>query len=177
MSNPLYNHFFVRQNDPPINFFDFEPSTPPPPPAMHTPSEHKSVLESADPRVDSKGASGCTWSTARATARLRDGTPGVVKQDKSSGGSVDTTKTCSGPRRVRMSSGERPIGAAKGKQSDTEVLCQPPPPPPVLGNHFGGGGGGQKFVLRGIRNLQNGRGTNQRTVGYPVWVSNLCSAA
>ena len=28
-----------------------------------------------------------------------------------------------------MSSGERPIGAAKGKQSDTEVLCQPPPPP------------------------------------------------
>ena len=28
-----------------------------------------------------------------------------------------------------MSSGERPIGAAKGKQSDTEALCQPPPPP------------------------------------------------
>ena len=30
-----------------------------------------------------------------------------------------------------MSSGERPITAAKGKQSDTEALCQPPPPPPV----------------------------------------------
>ena len=30
--------------------------------------------------------------------------------------------------RVRMSSGERPIGAAKGKQSDTEALCQTPPP-------------------------------------------------
>ena len=44
-------------------------------------------------------------------------TPGVVKQDKSSGGSVDTTKTRSGPKRVRMSSGERPIGAAKGKQT------------------------------------------------------------
>ena len=29
-----------------------------------------------------------------------------------------------------MSSGERPIGAAKGKQSDTEALCQPPPPRP-----------------------------------------------
>ena len=29
-----------------------------------------------------------------------------------------------------MSSGERPIGAAKGKQSDTEALSQPPPPPP-----------------------------------------------
>ena len=27
-----------------------------------------------------------------------------------------------------MSSGERPIGAAKGKRSDTEALCQPPPP-------------------------------------------------
>ena len=55
-------------------------------------------------------------------------TPGVVKQDKSSRGSVDTTKTRSDPRRVRMSSGERPIGAVKGKQSDTEALCQPPPP-------------------------------------------------
>ena len=29
-----------------------------------------------------------------------------------------------------MSSGERPIGAAKGKQSDTEALCHLPPPPP-----------------------------------------------
>ena len=27
-----------------------------------------------------------------------------------------------------MGSGERPIGAAKGKQSDTEALCQTPPP-------------------------------------------------
>ena len=53
--------------------------------------------------------------------------PGVVKQDKSSGGSVDTTKTHSDPQRVRMSSGERPIGAAKGKQSDTEALCPNPP--------------------------------------------------
>ena len=62
-------------------------------------------------------------------------TPGVVKPDKSSGGSVDTTKTRSGPQRVRMSGGERPIGAAKGKQPDAEALCQPPlqtprPPPP-----------------------------------------------
>ena len=30
-----------------------------------------------------------------------------------------------------MSGGERPIGAAKGKQSDTEALCQPPRPPGV----------------------------------------------
>ena len=54
-------------------------------------------------------------------------TPGVVKQDKSSGGSVDTTKTRSGPQRVRMSSGERPIGAAKGKRPNTEASCQTPP--------------------------------------------------
>ena len=42
-----------------------------------------------------------------------------------------TTKTRSGPQRVRMSSGERPIGAAKGTQSDPEALCQPPPPFPL----------------------------------------------
>ena len=54
-------------------------------------------------------------------------TPGIVKHNKSSGGCVDTTKTRSGPQRVRMSSGERPTSAAKGKQSDTEALCQTPP--------------------------------------------------
>ena len=59
-------------------------------------------------------------------------TPGVVKQDKSSRGSVDTTNTRSGPQRVRMSSGERPVGAAKGKQPNTKALCQPPPPQNLL---------------------------------------------
>ena len=54
-------------------------------------------------------------------------TPGVIKQDNSSRGSVDTTKTRSGPQRVRMSSGERPRGATKGKQPNTEALCQTPP--------------------------------------------------
>ena len=44
-------------------------------PADAHPSAHKSVLESAHPRMDSECASGCTWSTARATARLRDGRP------------------------------------------------------------------------------------------------------
>ena len=57
-------------------------------------------------------------------------TPGVVKQDKSSGGSVDTTETRSGPQRVRMGSGERPIGAANGKQTSTMASCQYPPPLP-----------------------------------------------
>ena len=47
---------------------------------------------------------------------------------KSFRGSIETTKTRLGPQRVRMSSGDRPTGAAKGKQSDTEALCQPPPP-------------------------------------------------
>ena len=45
-----------------------------------------------------------------------------------------------------MSSGERPIGAAKGKQPDTKAPCHPPPhlpifmvdPPPPF---YGGGGG------------------------------------
>ena len=54
--------------------------------------------------------------------------PGVVKQDKSSGGSVDTTKTRSGPQRVRMSSGEGSIGAAKGKHRG---LVRTPPPSPL----------------------------------------------
>ena len=99
-------------------------------PADAHPSALKSVLESANPAW--------TWSVHLDAPGQRHGqqpvsgtaNPAVVKQDKSSRGSVDTTKTRSGPQRVRMSSGERPIGAAKGKQSDTEALCQPPPPPP-----------------------------------------------
>ena len=78
-------------------------------------------------------------------------TPGVVKQDKSSGGSFDTTKTLSGPQRVRMSSGERPIGAAKGKQPDTEALCPPPPPAPGPRLHLTTGGGGAQWATAGAR--------------------------
>ena len=119
------------ETEPGAHFLLFSLRPPPPPPPQH-PSALKSVLESANPRMDLEGASGCPWSTARATAPSPGRpTPGVVKQDKSSGGSVDTTKTRSDPQRVRMSSGERPIGAAKGKQSDTEALCQPAPPPPI----------------------------------------------
>ena len=66
--------------------------------------------------------------------------PGVGKQDKSSGGSVDTTKTRLGPQRVRMSSGERPIGAAKAKQPNTGALCQTPSKGGELSQHWGGGG-------------------------------------
>ena len=80
-----------------------------------TPSAHKSGLESANPawtrsvHLDAPGQ----WHGQQPVSRIAD--PGVVKQDKSSRGSVDTTKTRSDPQRVRMSSGERPIGAAKGK--------------------------------------------------------------
>ena len=103
----------------------------------------KSVLESASPawtrgvHLDAPGQ--------RHGQQPVSGTadPGVVKQDKASGGSVDTTKTRSDPQRVRMSSGKRPIGAAKGKQIDTEALCQTPPRG-LLGRgswHPGQGGG------------------------------------
>ena len=43
-----------------------------------------------------------------------------------------TTNTHSDPQRVRMSSGEGPMGAAKGKQTSTMASCQPPPPPRSL---------------------------------------------
>ena len=91
------------------------------------PSAHKSVLEWANPawtqsvHLDAPGQR----HGQQPVSGIAD--PGVVKQDKSSRGSVDTTKTRSDPQRVRMSSGEKPIGAAKGKQSDTEALCQTPP--------------------------------------------------
>ena len=90
---------------------------PPPPPLV--------LSLSAPPRPAPPGQ------RHRKQPRLWDGRPpGVVKQDKSSGGSVDTTNTRSGPRRVRMSSGERPIGAANGKQTNTRASCQAPPPFP-----------------------------------------------
>ena len=98
-------------------------------PANAHPSAHKSVLGSANPawtrsvHLDAPGQ--------RHGQQPVSGTadPRVVKQDKSSRGSVGTTKTRSDPQRVRMSSGKRPIGATKGKQSNTEALCQPPLPP------------------------------------------------
>ena len=98
-------------------------------PADTHPSAHKSVLESAS--MDSGCASGRTGSTAQATA---SGTadPGVVKQEKSSRGSVDTTKTRSDPQRVRMSSGERPIGAAKANNLIPRPCAKPPHHHPPL---------------------------------------------
>ena len=70
-------------------------------PADAHPSALKSVLESANPawtrsvHLDAPGQ--------RHGQQPVSGTadPGVVKQDKSSRGSVDTTKTRSGPQRVK----------------------------------------------------------------------------
>ena len=53
-------------------------------------------------------------------------TPRAVKQDKSSAGSVDTTKPRSDPQSLGMCKGERPMGAAKGKQPNTMALSQAP---------------------------------------------------
>ena len=108
---------------------------PRPRPNTHTPTHTLCHTPSTSPILAPLHRRRCptptTRSMARATAPSPERpTPGVVKQNKSSGGSVDTTKTRSGPQRVRMSGGQRPIGAAKGKQSDAEALYQPPPPPP-----------------------------------------------
>ena len=60
--------------------------------------------------------------------------PGVVQQGKSSRGSVDTTKTCSDPQRVRLCKGERPIGQHHGL-----VPTPPSPRPPSSGMCLGKG--------------------------------------
>ena len=93
---------------------------------MHTPARTSQCWSRQTPH----GLGVCIWmhlvnGTGNSPSPGRP-TPGVVKQDKSSGGSVDTTKTRSGPQRGRLSSGKRPIGAAKGKQPNTEALCHPP---------------------------------------------------
>ena len=93
------------------------------PPTLASLGYHHWWVAPPPPRPPSEGASGCTGRRHGQQPVSGTAGPGVVKQDKSSRGSVDTTKTRSGPQRLRMSSGERPIGTAKGKQSDTEALC------------------------------------------------------
>ena len=98
----------------------------------HT-SAHKSVLELSNPAW--------TWSVHLDAPGQRHGQqpvsgtaePGVVKQDNSSRGSVDTTKPCWDPQRVGLYSGERPIGAANGKRQTNQhhgLVPNPPSPPP-----------------------------------------------
>ena len=95
---------------------------------------HRSGLEPANPtwtwsvHLDVPGQRHGQWPISGT------GQPGVVKQDKSSNGSIDTTKTRSDPQRVRMCKGERPVGAAKGTQANT--LASGPAPPPPLRMHW-----------------------------------------
>ena len=89
---------------------------------MHTPVR----ASQCGSRQTQHGLRVCIWmhlvnGTGNSPSPGLSPTPGVVKQDKSSGGSVDTTKTHSDPQRVRASSGKRPIGAAKGKQPNPEA--------------------------------------------------------
>ena len=80
-------------------------------------------------------------------------TPGVVKQDKSSRASIDTTKPRSDPQRVRMSSGEKPIGAAKGKQTSTMASCQTPHLG-LVNSGVGEGGFCQRMGLPGFHDIR-----------------------
>ena len=118
----------------------------------HT-SAHKSMLESANPagtrsvHLDAPGQ----WHGQQPVSGRAD--PGVVKHDKSSRGSVDTTKRRADPQRVGMHSGERPNGAANGKQTSTMASCQTSPPPlhpPKRPSDFGAGSAwGARILLAG----------------------------
>ena len=99
---------------------------------MHTPARVSQCWsrQTQKPKNSKNTDSECarTWSPAWATApALGRPTPGVVKRGTSSGGSVDTTKAHSDPQRVGMCKGKRPMGAAKGKQTNTMASCQTPP--------------------------------------------------
>ena len=117
----------------PRHFFDVGFREPPPPPPRL--SKLRAASRAGEPSVMPQSHACCTWHSLSSKVPSID-----VQQDKSSGGSIDTTKTRSDSQRVRMCRGERPIGAAKGKQSNTMASCQPPPPPPqVFARYFKGG--------------------------------------
>ena len=91
----------------------------------HT-SAHKSMLVSANPwtrsvHLDAPGQRHGQQPVSESAD------PGVVNQDKSSRGSVDTTKRRSDPRRVGMHNGERPMGAANDNPTNHTASCQTPP--------------------------------------------------
>ena len=100
----------------------------------HT-SVHKSVLESADPAW--------IWSVHLDAPGQQHGQqpvsgtddPGVVKQDKSSTGSVDTTKTCLDQwreaTRPPRASKPKPWPPAKLPSTGHCFVAVPPPPTPV----------------------------------------------
>ena len=87
---------------------------PPPPPPCYP----------LDPRPNGR-------TSIRMGAYYRGGTPPPPAPTHTT--KPNTQPNRSDPQRVRMSTGERPLGAAKGeqpnKQTNKQPLCQPPPPP------------------------------------------------
>ena len=64
-----------------------------------------------------------------------------------------------------MSSGERPIGAAKGKQTNTMASCQPLPPPPLGASGQCIGGRGVVLLLVCWKGGLGGVGLQPRSTG------------
>ena len=98
---------------------------------MHTPARTSQCWS----RQTQHGLGVCIWmplvNGTGNSPPLPDSPSRVFKQDKSFQGSVDTTKTRSDPQRFRMCKGERPMGTAKGKQTNAMALYQSPSPRPV----------------------------------------------
>ena len=82
-----------------------------------------------------------------------------------------------------MSSGERPIGAAKGKQSDTEALCQTPPlrvshdpramqcgVPPQDSEAYG------MLTTADVGHITQGSGAGRGGFGIMLWLVSLSAA-
>ena len=129
-------------------------------PAYAHPSAHKSVLESPTQawtqsvHLDAP----CQRHGQQPVSGTAD--PAVIKQNKSSKASIDTTKTRAGPERVRRSSGERQQAPQKANNQiqrpcatspplqHTMASCQTPLPLPVdpsslpVARTLKGGGGG-----------------------------------
>ena len=85
-------------------------------PADAYPSVHKSVLESANPAWTRSVHPDAPGQRHGQQPVFRTADPGVVKQDMSSRGSVDTTKARLDPQRVRMSRGERKGGGGGNRR-------------------------------------------------------------
>ena len=125
-------------------------------PADAHPSAHKSMLESANlawTRSVHLDAPGQRHGQQPVSGSAD---PGVVKQEKSSRGSVDTTKRRSDPQRVGLHNGERPIGAANDNQTNHTASCQPAPPiPPAVHS--------QRASSTKLEQVHYTGGTNRRT--------------
>ena len=102
---------------------------PPPLPALQAHLVTKGQKLPAIPMVAPK-APPVPWSTARATAPSPGRpTPGVVKQDKSSGGSVDTTKNTFGPTEGQHEQWREANRRRQRQTNQHHALVARPPPP------------------------------------------------